>query len=185
MYKLTKLFASFFIMSFSSSFATDMITNENNYFNNNERKLFSRQQKVEDFASIDLTGKRSLNLSNRGLKDEDILRLSQNESSGRVININLSQNPSLTAKSIEYISKSDYLGSIRDLPQISDSCGLPSATIYVRIQNTNIPKEQVRKYDTVQGGKKYFNINYIHPITGYQISEPVDYGIKFVECDDY
>ena len=185
MCKINKLFVSLFIATFSNCFASSTMEIENGYRSIHNIKPFSGHQKIEDFSSMNLTNKRSLDLSHRGLKDEDIKNLSQNESSGRIININLSGNPSITSKAIEYISKSLYLGSVRDLPQISDSCGLPATTIYVRIQNTNIKGEQIKKYNTIEGAKKHFNINYSHPVFGSPTSEPVDYGIKFVECDYY
>lgn len=185
MSKFTKLVTSFFIISFSSCFASKIIEFETNYPFHREKKIFEGCQEIENFSSMNLKGKKSIDLSHRKLNDEDIRKLSLNESSGSIININLSENPSLTVKSIEYISTSPYLGSIRDLPQISDSCGLPATTIYVQVQDTNIKKDEITKYSNTKNGTKNFSITYIHPVLEHPTSDSVDYGIKFVECDFY
>ena len=75
MCKINKLFVSLFIISLSSCFASSTMEIENGYRSIHNIKPFSGHQKIEDFSSMNLTNKRSLDLSHRGLKDEDIKNL--------------------------------------------------------------------------------------------------------------
>ena len=123
---------------------------------------------------------RTLDLKNQDLTDKDIELLSKNPSLGRVINIDLSENPRITAKSIQFVLDSPYLGSIRDIPQISDTYGLPASTLYLSLQGTSADPEEISQEKNIF--RKNFSIHYKHPKDNSGTYPSADNGLKFVEC---
>jgi hypothetical protein len=79
---------------------------------------------------------------------------------------------------------SEFVGSVRDLPQISSRFGCPSTTIYITTKGLDLSKEFITQYNTGQKHKEKFFINYSHPQSGEQ-TYPSRLGIKLLEIKDY
>lgn len=122
---------------------------------------------------------KTLNLRCQNIDDKFIQRISSNQTFSRIINLNLSYNHQITDKSLEYILDSDYLGSIRDLPQISGHYGLPSSEIYITTEGTGITTESVKKY---QNNPRFnFCIDYINPVTDKRSAASNQGAIKWLQ----
>lgn len=130
--------------------------------------------------STALVSLKVLNLHNQGIDDAFIKKLCNNSTFSRVIRFNLSGNPEITEKSLEFLSNSDIIGSIRDLPQLSGSYGKPSSEIYIETQNTGISLETIKKYQA-KPTRFDFSIRYLHPFTNKRTAEPVSDSIKWLQ----
>jgi len=116
----------------------------------------------------------TLDLSGQNVDDAFVDNLSKNPCFARIINIDLSDNPDITPQALEYILNSEYLGSVRDLPQVSGRYGCPATTIFVRARNTGIKD---RNINPLFG----FHISYRHPFTGQETSPSTDEAVKFLD----
>jgi hypothetical protein len=133
-------------------------------------------EKMALLSSPYLNSIHTLDLSGQDIDDAFVEKFASNQSLRRLITLDLSNNPSVTDDSIEYIRKSLVLGSVRDLPQVSARYGGPSTTVYVKCRNTAVTKTEVDP-------EFYFGINYINPVTGKKTFEHVDDGIKLISLD--
>lgn len=121
-----------------------------------------------------------LDLSHQDIDDNFIERLCKNRTFSRVINLDLSGNPKITDKSLELISISDIIGSIRDLPQISGKYGIPSSEIYIYTQDTSINSKTIKEYQ--EAPKRFdFSIRYLN-LNGQRTASSVSDSIKWLQC---
>lgn len=118
----------------------------------------------------------TLDLSGQEIDDSFIEKLACNTSLGRLMNLDLSNNPDVTDKALEYIRSSTVFGSVRDLPQVSARYGGPSTTVCVKRKNTAASKTAINPVF-------YFGIDYVDPITGRITFEHADQGIKLISVE--
>lgn len=141
----------------------------------------SQQEKTDLLNSPYLDRVHTIDLSGQGIDDSFISEISQKSSLKRIINIDISDNSQITEESLKQILNSTILGSLRDLPQISGKYGVPATTIYVTAKNTGL----IDTSETIELQRKWFQIEYKHPVLGTETDTPVDNAIKFIECYAY
>ncbi len=123
-----------------------------------------------------------LNLKDKEIDDNKVLQISQNPKYARANYIDLSGNPSVTDKALEYIRDSNILGSLRELPQMSGRYGVPSSEIVVKIGGTNITEEAIAEY----GKPRFdFSIHYRRAFDGMQISPSVINSLKLLVIEKF
>lgn len=140
----------------------------------------SEDEKTDLCQSKTLDYLRSLDLHGQNLDDAFVKNLSDNPSLKRLVNIDLSDNPKITAASLAYILNSPSLGAIRDMPQISGKYGEPCSTIFVKASKTAITPEDIEK------DKLYnfdFEIHYLHPRTQKETRPSSEEAIKCLDCE--
>jgi hypothetical protein len=133
-------------------------------------------------SSLTLTNLRVLDLNDQGINDEFIEKISNNPTFSRITKIDLSGNPDITPKALEYIVESPYIGSIRDFPQISAKYGVYSSEIHIVAHGTSIDSETIRSYN-MEPKNKSFIIHYLHPTTEKPTSQPAVRAIKWLLID--
>jgi len=135
--------------------------------------------------SLTLKNLRILDLSNQGINDDFIEQISNNPTFSRVMKIDLTGNPDITSKALEYISDSPFLGSVRDLPQVSARYGVYSSEIRVVATGTDIASEVIKVYNEKPQNCNFL-IHYLNPVTEQPLCKPAVKAIKwlFVESDD-
>lgn len=124
--------------------------------------------------SSTLVNLRILDLSNQDVDDGFVKTLSENPTFARLIILDLSGNSNVTDKAMESLLESPYIGSIRDLPQVSGRYGCSSSVVYVRTHGTGVKKRH-------QDPLFWFSVSYRHPITGIETDERSDEAIKLLE----
>jgi hypothetical protein len=157
-------------------------TLKNVYRLESQGKKLTEIQKDFLIDSRSLSNLRYLDLKNQDIDDDFIDFLCGNSTFSRLIEIDLSDNPKLTPKSLEYFSQSPCIGSIRDLPQISARYELPSSEIRVYAQGTSIDPEVVKIYNSAPQNTDFF-IRYLHPINNRKTSDPGNHAIKWIHVD--
>ena len=124
----------------------------------------TEEEKESLVQSKTLINLHTLDLSNQGIDDDFIKKFSQNSTFSRIITLDVCENVKVTDKSMEYLLESPYIGSLRDLPQVSGRYGCTSTVIYVRARGTSVkkqPKEPLFK----------FSITYQNAVTGKETDE--------------
>ncbi len=105
----------------------------------------------------------------------------RNPSFSRVIKLDLSGNKKLTDETLSLISGSEFLGNIRDLPQISSRYGIPSSEIHINVKGTSISPQAISQFNRTPQVFD-FPIRYLHPTTEKETFEPVK-GIKWLQIE--
>ncbi len=153
--------------------------------NSNEFKL-TTEQKQAFLKSKHFNGLGSLELRGQDIDDKFVEIMCENPTFSRLYRIDLSKNPNITDKSIEYIRESTLIGSIRDGPQICGRYGRTASYIYLNVEGTKVSKEMIKLSSTKAAFDGFdfggFSIQYLHPITGkktYHSSQ----AIKWVELE--
>lgn len=154
----------------------------------NIRKIISVEgvsltdEEITRFVNLPFYELRSLDLShNSFLTDKHIKKLSENSKIKRLCEINLSNCPHITDKSLTYILESEYIGKIRILPQISDRYGIPVSSINIIISGkTGISEEMKRKGCL---GKRGFEIIYQPSNGGESSFPPASNALKILELE--
>ena len=136
------------------------------------------EQEIQTLTtSQSLTNLRVLDLTNQQLVTDAVIeQIAENSTFSRIITLKLS-GANITDRSIKAIANSPYLGSVRDLPQISGRYGIPSSVVRVYTQDTEVR-------DTDQKEKFEFHIEYRPPNPTYPW-EPVNHGVKIVEIESW
>ena len=139
----------------------------------------SDEEKRDLLDSESLLNVHSMDLRNQNIDDGFIEKFCKNKTYSRLINLDVSDNQGITNASVQHILTSPVLGSIRDLPQISGRFGVPSSVIYLTARNTLCHPKEGRGdfYKYLKG----VSVKYIHPVTGLETSETVDYAVRIVE----
>jgi mRNA interferase MazF len=143
--------------------------------------ILSEEEKQSLTNSKYLEKIHSLYLQKQDLNDDFIAALCQNPTLIRLINLDVSENPNITNRSLQLILESDSLGSVRDLPQISGNLGIPSSTLYITAKKTSVKPNEPGRHEIILQ-RLGFSINYIHPFTGKETDTPAEYAVKFIEC---
>ena len=148
-----------------------------------EYKL-SDSQKNYLVDSPALTNLRVLNLKNQNLTDDFIEQLCSNPTFSRVTHLDLSDNPNLTTSTLEFISNSNFIGSIRDFPQLSEKYKVPSSEIHITVSGTGIDLETIEKYNQVPQNMSFF-IRYLDPHTGKSVAKSSTNAIKWLRIEQF
>ena len=131
---------------------------------------------VKSSAFINL---KKLDLSRQNnLTDLNIIELCKNENSFKqLVAIDLSDCTKITVESLKAILDSPYVGSVRNLPQISARYGCPASEIKLIIGGkTSIKREEKRKKYVLRP----FAIEYKLPNDRESSFAPVKNGIKII-----
>ena len=136
----------------------------------------SADEKEALVQSKTLINLHTIDLSNQNIDDDFIKGLSENPVFSRIITLDLCGNANITDKSMEYLLESPYIGSLRDLPQVSGRYGCPATVIYVRARGTSVKKQPKNPLFN-------FSITYQNAITGKETDERSEgTAIKFLEA---
>ena len=167
-------------------FSTDIFSNA--YQLVPSKELLKPEEKGDLVRNPYLTKLHTLNLSGQNIDDDFVRALcetkynpdrSPSNSYRRIIHLNLSRNPLITMRSIDFLLESPVLGSLRDLPQISGRFGCPATTLYVQAKETGISPPSPEEKHFIKH-RFNFDIEYRNPITEKQSDTPA-IGVKFVE----
>ncbi len=139
-------------------------------------------QKLKTLLGKPLPHLKALDLRGVGINDDFIDTLCKNSSLKRLIRIDLSNNEDITSESLKKIFKSDVIGSVRDLQQISGRYGIPSSEVYIGWKNTKIKYTDVERYKKTP--RFDFSIQYLHPIHEYPTFPSVERSIKWLQFLD-
>ncbi|MBL8676710.1 MAG: hypothetical protein JNJ47_04720 [Alphaproteobacteria bacterium] len=137
---------------------------------------------AEDFLNSQhsLINLRTLSFEKQNIDDSFIKALCNNKTFSRIMNLDLTGNPGVTDSSLDLISGSNIIGSIRDLPQTSGRYNLPSSEIYITVKGTGISFDSIRKYKEAPQNND-FSITYLHPFYNTPTADPVTGAIKWLQ----
>lgn len=138
---------------------------------------FDEEKRTAFLDSETLTSLRSVDFSNMNIDDTFINYFSLNPTFSRINTICLSGNADITVLSLELIRDSDYLGSLRELPQISGRYGFPGVTIDVKVDGTGI-----RRTDAFEDHRFFSPISY-RTIIGNKMKAPSVRGVKVLHIE--
>jgi len=139
------------------------------------------EQKQKLCSSATLKNLKVIDLSNQGIDDDFMSKICKNPTFSRVIKLDLSGNKKLTDQTLKLISESQFLGSIRDLPQISSRYGKPSSEIHINVKDTSISPRAISQFNR-EPQNRDFVIRYLHPVTDQETSLPAT-GIKWLQIE--
>lgn len=151
------------------------------------KEQFSKEQLME-FCNLPLEKLHTLNFWKQSNVDDDILKLiAQKANEGpafrRLKNLDLSETQ-VTEAGVLVLLKSDYVGTIRDLPQLSGRYNTPAVTIFIRVEDVKAEFPNMTAFNRGDIIKKDITIHYKNPLTDKEIYAPVK-GIKMIELKKY
>jgi len=124
----------------------------------------------------------SLDLAYQNVDDSFIEGFAQ-KGFERITSIDLTGNPRITVKSLQYILDSDSLGSLRELPQISARYGRISSEIAVKVRETSIPHQKLIYFN--ENPRFDFLIHYRRASDDVQLRPSAEGSIKWLQVSDY
>ena len=139
-----------------------------------EEKQMIRNAKMENITMITL--RPTYMIGKKEFTNDDVLSFLSNRSLTRIVQLDISGNTHVDNVIPEFILENDYIGSQRDLPQISGKFGIPSSEILVRASQTSITIDPNKAQYTYM--KRGFKIH-------YSAAQSVENGMKLVNCELY